>query len=158
MSTYLYTLRTSNTKKVKTQNGTLPIYHYAFSNARVEYSGYSWDETTKRNIYLATRRFYTKNEDLYFWEEKIEYTQPKTEYANGVLVTHHRTQKKYQHTMNQPIYYQSQPSVAWIDWNDKIAGIQIGRMINGKPHFTQKGASLLLEKIGVTIPTGSIID
>jgi hypothetical protein len=76
---------------------------------------------------------------------------------NGVLVTQIRTQKKYQDSMNQPIYYQSIPSVEWIDWNDKIAGIEVGRMINGKPHFTQKGANLLLEKMNVVIPSDSII-
>ena len=164
MSTYLYTLRTSNTKKVKTQNGTLPIFHYDFSNGNVGCNGYQLDETTKRNIHRATTRFYKREEvEVYVewcerWKTEIEYNELKDEYLNGVLVTQSRTEKKYQDSMNQSIFYQDRPRVEWIDWNDKIGGVEVGRMINGKPHFTQKGANLLLEKIGVTIPTGSIID
>ena len=163
MSTYLYTLRTSNTKKVKTQNGTLPIYHYDFSNGNVYCNGFQLDKTTQRNIQRATTRFYkrevveVRDEWSWTWRTEIEYNDLKDEYLNGVLVTETRTQKKYKDSMNQPIYYQSIPSVEWIDWNDKIAGVEVGRMVNGKPHFTQKGASLLLEKMGVTIPSDSII-
>lgn len=164
MSTYLYTLRTSNTKKLKTQNGTLPIFHYDFSNGNVSCNGFQLDETTKRNIHRATTRFYKREEvEVYVewcerWKTEIEYNELKDEYLNGVLVTQSRTQKKYKDSMNQSILYQEIPSVEWIDWNDKIAGVEVGRMINGKPYFTQKGKNLLFEKMNVVIPHDSVID
>lgn len=159
MSVYLYTLRKSTPKTVKTQNGKLPIFHYEFSNGNVSMG---WrgelDEYTAQNIHRATTRFYKREEvevrDEWRWEwrTEIKYNEPKAEYADGILVTHYRTNKKYK-TQNQPIYYQKTPVVQWIDWNegDKWKGVQVGQMVDGKAHFTKEGADLLFEKMNVTI-------
>ena len=160
MSTYLYTLRKSTPKNIKTQNGKLPIFHYEFSNGNVSmgWSG-GLDEYTTQNIHRATTRFYQREEveirDEWRWEwrTEIQYNEPKEEYRNGILITQFRPQKKYPSTLTQPIYYQSTPVVQWIDWNegDKWKGVEVGRMVNGKAHFTKEGADLLFEKMNVII-------